>query len=90
MVPKYHCVKSVHIQSFSGPYFLAFGLNTEYLLVFSPNAAKYGLEKVRIRTLFKQCMSLHNQLVMSMDVHQMPVLLTCKENMLLESMKNVK
>ena len=24
-----HCVKSVHIRSFSGPYFLAFGLNTE-------------------------------------------------------------
>ena len=26
-----HCVKSVHIRSFSGPYFLAFGLNTESL-----------------------------------------------------------
>ena len=24
-----HCVKSVRIQSYSGPYFLAFGLNTE-------------------------------------------------------------
>ena len=24
-----HCVKSVRIQSFSGPYFPAFGLNTE-------------------------------------------------------------
>ena len=93
MVAKYHCVKSVHIRSFSGLHFLAFGLNTEYpeyLLVFSRNAGKYGPEKLRIRTLFKQCMSLHNQLVMSMDVYQMSVLLTCKENVLLESMKNVK
>ena len=24
-----HCVKSVHIRSYSGPYFPAFGLNTE-------------------------------------------------------------
>ena len=24
-----HCVKSIHIWSFSGPYFLAFGLKTE-------------------------------------------------------------
>ena len=32
---------------FSGPYFPAFGLNTEryYLSVFSPNARKYGSEK---------------------------------------------
>ena len=33
-----HCVKSVRIRSYSGPYFPAFGLNTEYL---SPNAGKY-------------------------------------------------
>ena len=39
-----HCVKSVHIRSFSGLYFSAFGLNTEYLSVFSPNAGKYGPE----------------------------------------------
>ena len=25
----FHCVKTVHIWSFSGPYFLAFGLNME-------------------------------------------------------------
>ena len=47
-----HCVKSVCIRSFSGPYFPAFGLNTEryeYLFVFSPNGentdqknSKYG------------------------------------------------
>ena len=30
---------------FSGPYFPAFGLNTPYLSVFSPNAEKYGPEK---------------------------------------------
>ena len=30
---------------FSGTYFPAFGLNTEYLPVFNPNAGKYGPEK---------------------------------------------
>ena len=30
---------------FSGPYFPAFGLNTERYSVFSPNAGKYGPEK---------------------------------------------
>ena len=61
-----HCIKSVHIRSFSGPHFPAFELNTEiygvslsirdmeYLSVFSLNAGKYGPEKLQIRTLFKQ------------------------------------
>ena len=40
--------KSIRIQSSSGP----------YLVVFSLNAGKYGLEKLRIRTLFTQCRSL--------------------------------
>ena len=43
---------------FSGPHFLAFGLNTrdtEYLSVFSPNAGKYGPEKTPYWTLFTQC-----------------------------------
>ena len=31
---------------FSGPYFPAFGLNTEY--IFSPNAGKYGPEKLHM------------------------------------------
>ena len=39
-----HCVKSVHIRSFSGPYFP----------VFSLNAGKYGPGKLRILTLFVQ------------------------------------
>ena len=37
----HHCLKSVRIQSYSGPRFSAFGLNTErhsVLSVFSPNA----------------------------------------------------
>ena len=38
----YHCAKSVRIRKFSGPYFPALGLNTEYLSVFIPNAGKYG------------------------------------------------
>ena len=37
-----HCVKSVHIRSYSGPYFPAFGLNN--LSVFSLNAGKCGPE----------------------------------------------
>ena len=39
---------------FSGPHFLALGLNTGYLSVFSPNARKYGPEKLGIQTLFTQ------------------------------------
>ena len=41
----YHCVKSVFIWRFSGRYFPAFSLN----------AGKYRPEKLRIRTLFMQC-----------------------------------
>ena len=37
-----HCVQSVRIRSFSGTYFSTFGLNAE----------RYGVEKLRIRTLF--------------------------------------
>ena len=43
---------------FSGPYFSAFGLNTERwrdtqcVSVVSPNVGKYGPGKLRIRTLF--------------------------------------
>ena len=44
-VIQFHCVKSVCIPSFSGPYFLALGLNTERYPVFSPNARKCGPEK---------------------------------------------
>ena len=53
-----HCVKSVQIRIFSGPYFPAFGLNTErygdtpYLSVFSPNAGKYGPEKTPYLDIF--------------------------------------
>ena len=51
--------KSVRIPSFSGPYFSAFGLNTErYGKVFSPNAGKYAPEKLQIRIHFTQCWSL--------------------------------
>ena len=49
-----HCVKSVRIWSFSGPCFSAFGLNTERYGAFSPNAGKYGPEKLQILTLFSQ------------------------------------
>ena len=60
-----YCAESVCIPSFSGPYFPAFGLNTErrdteYLSEFSPNAEKYRPEKLRIRTLFTQRRSFTN------------------------------
>ena len=37
-----HCIKGVHILSYPGQDFPAFGLNTEYLFIFSPNARKSG------------------------------------------------
>ena len=40
-----HCRKIIQIRSFSSPYFFAFVLNT----------GKYGPEKLRILTLFMQC-----------------------------------
>ena len=50
-----HCVKSVRIRSFFGPYFPTFGLNTKRyevsLSVLSPNAGKYGSEKLQKWTL---------------------------------------
>ena len=53
-----HCVKNVHFRSFSGPYFPAFGLNTERyslnLSIFSSNARIYGREKLQIGKLFTQ------------------------------------
>ena len=52
-----HCVKSVRIRKFSGSCFPAFGLNTKRYSV-SPRiqseCGKYGPEKLRIWTLFKQ------------------------------------
>ena len=53
-----HCVKSVRIRRFCGPYFPAFGLNTErygYTEYLSLNAGKYGPEKLLIWKLFTQC-----------------------------------
>ena len=44
IVKNFHCVKSVRIRSYSGLHFPAFGLNTEYLSVFSLNAEKCGPE----------------------------------------------
>ena len=38
-------MKTVHIRSFSGPYFSVFG-DTPYLFLFSPNVGKYELENL--------------------------------------------
>ena len=37
--------------------------DTPYLPVFSPNAGKYGPEKLRIRTLYTQCSTLNPRVV---------------------------
>ena len=44
-VNRYHCVKSVQIRSFSGPYFPVFSSNTE----------KYGPEKTSYLDTFHEC-----------------------------------
>ena len=41
MIIRPHCIKSVGIRSYSSLYFPVFGLNTEYLSVFSRNAGKW-------------------------------------------------
>ena len=43
----FHCVKSVRIRSFSGPYFPAFGLNAERYSVSLRIQSEYG--KIRTR-----------------------------------------
>ena len=47
-----HCVKGVRIQSYSGPYFPAFRLNTERYSIFSPHAGKCGPEYGKMQTTF--------------------------------------
>ena len=45
----FHCVKSIRYRSFSGPFFLTFGVNTEIyrvMSIFSSNVEKYGPEKL--------------------------------------------
>ena len=52
-----HCVKSVRIRSYSGPYFPKFGLNTERCtasLGIQCKCGKYGPEQLRIWTHFMQ------------------------------------
>ena len=47
---KYHCVKSVRIWSFSGPYLPAFGLNTEFGLSLDKVSHRIQSECGKIRT----------------------------------------
>ena len=54
----HHCVKSVRIWSLSSSYFPASGLNIKRYQVFlriQSECWKYGPEKLRIRTIFAQC-----------------------------------
>ena len=43
-----HCVKSVHIRSYSGPHFPAFGLNTERYSVSIRTQSERGKIRTRI------------------------------------------
>ena len=45
---KYHCVKSVRSRTYSGPYFSAFGLNTERYRVSLRLQSKCGKLRTRI------------------------------------------
>ena len=44
----FHCIKSIRIRSYSGPYFLAFGLNTERYKVFLRIYSECGKMRTRI------------------------------------------
>ena len=48
---RFHCVKSVRIQSFSSPYFPTFGLNTEWYEVSLCIQSEYG--KIQTRKTLK-------------------------------------
>ena len=50
-----HCVKSVRIRSYSGPYFPAFGLNTERCGVSLPIQCEYG----KMRTIIPNTDTFH-------------------------------
>ena len=66
----FHCVKSVHIRSFSASYFLAYELNTERYSVslrINSDEGKYGPEKLRIWTLFMQSLSKKNLIFQKAD-----------------------
>ena len=62
------CVKSVRIRSFSGPYFSAFIQTTERYEVslrIQSKCGKIRTKKLRIRTLFTQCVSVENDIAIS-------------------------
>ena len=48
--------------------------DTSYLSIFSPNAEKYGLEKLRIRLLFMQCILFDGFYLVSFKKHYLLVL----------------
>ena len=68
-----HCVESVQIRS-SGPYYPAFGLNTQYLSILSPNAGKYGPEKPPYLNTFRAVCDTPLFLI---HFHQWPTFYVC-------------
>ena len=63
-------MKSVHIRSFSGPYFHAFGLYAERYSVYfriQSECVKTRTRKLRVRTLFSQTNNYSTQLVLNLS-----------------------
>ena len=54
---------------FCGPYFPAFGLNTEYLSVFCPNAGKYGPEKTPYLDTFHAVPAVNTGMLMIIETY---------------------
>ena len=61
-----HCVKSVRIRSFSGPYFSAFGLNTDQKnsesRPFSRSVLIQTLYKLKLQNLYKFKVQIHQRI----------------------------
>ena len=73
----YHCVKSVRIWRFSGPYFPSFGLNTERCSVslrIQFDSERIQTRKFRIRTLFTKCIK--TKVISTSDVLISSILIT--------------
>ena len=67
----YHCVKSVHIRSYSGPYFPAFGLNTDgtpvLMSVFNKVVGLYNFIKKRLQVFSPYSIQIQTRITPNTD-----------------------
>ena len=74
-IQDHHCMKCVEIRSFFGSYFPAFGLNTKRYEVFLRIQSECGKirtrKKLRIRTLFTQCISFQISIFLKVVFHKL-------------------